>query len=193
MENKQMKNKKEELLAKAKCLKNNNKENYMFFKIYFDDKENSYNNVYYLNLINFEIVEEYIKENYASIKKIELLNIRQEIKDIKKHYIPKYDYTIGINNIDNVFESLLIDELKQYFSLKINTKEFNLNLNKIILFFKKQNHLFEDLYYEFEENSCLIPIYGKQVRELTILKNLENRSEEYFIKFKKWLKEKINL
>lgn len=172
--------------------------NIYLFKFLLKTKENDltnsfndFENVFYIQ--NVEKAKEFIESNCENITYIDSVSVRQEFKDIKNNLIPNYSYAYGINNIDFVFYDLCLEETKKYFNEEIEYFEYNSSIKKIIKFFLQYNPCYEQLYYEFEKNSCLIPIYGKQVRELTILKNLENRQEEYKEKFKKWLKEKINL
>lgn len=172
--------------------------NIYLFKFFLKTKENDltnsfndFENVFYIQ--NVEKAKEFIESNCENITYIDSVSVRQEFKDIKNNLIPNYSYAYGINNIDFVFYDLCLEETKKYFNEEIEYFEYNSSIKKIIKFFLQYNPCYEQLYYEFEEKSALIPIYGKQVRELTILKNLENRQEEYKEKFKKWLKEKINL
>ena len=151
---------------------------------------NNFENVCYIK--DFEKARDFVELNYENITHIDSVLVRQEFKEIKNNLIPNYSYTLGVNNIDLVFYDLCLDETKKYFNEEIEYLEYNAYIKRLIKFFIQYNSCYEQLYFDFEEKSALIPIYGKQVRELTILKNLENRQEEYKEKFKKWINEKIN-
>lgn len=152
-------------------------------------------------LFDSEVVD-FILNNSDQIKSIELFKYRFLLNEVIFNQILKYPYEREYINADFLFVELLRDKLKNHYLSSeddknienISSKEFNFYYYRLLRFFKGYEPLYESLYFDFEENSVSIPIFGKLEKELSLLKgsSFSTQLELYKNKIKEWINKELD-